>query len=539
MQEPTATNISAPQQFHRPSSKRASDPTLIRYLRCSVVLPNIPLQNATRVIAMFKCFRKVQPAGSRASTTPTIETLYSHFSRVWPKEGDIANATATQDDGVQSLVMYDKNCRVDFVLPVAADLPQSLTLPGGGSIYYTLQIQANLVPAAQVNGEASVYSQELVVPIPAPESAYSPSRLPRRITAAHMTGHAQEHFGILITPDISLHVSVPQEVHYARHQHSVFKIHLKLMPHPPEAKLPAIAKLEWKLTQKTQIGHLTKTTSDWPSTGVWPESPTSPMASMHTASNNKQQSSSKNKGKLGESKATLASGLISFSNTSETPAAPSRQGRRSSAGRHGSQNAAAQAKQAAAQAAENEAQASMASGNAEDAMMGGSRKDQYLYIALPEQSAFLQPMSEGNPFLETLHQLEIELFPFHPQAGPNAHSGTGSNALSKTFWHWKQSLSTWGKKNSGQETLGSATSARDRWQAEIPVKITLAFEEHDKLTNTVGTSPRAHSLSSTGPSPSLSQGSAAAARSGFAGPGLIAPGPGFGHGGHLAITTGA
>ncbi|ORY82078.1 hypothetical protein BCR37DRAFT_36631 [Protomyces lactucae-debilis] len=539
MQEPSATNLNATQQFHRPSLKRAAEPVLIRYLRCSAVLP-IPLQQATRVIAMFKCFRKVLPAGARASATPTMELLYSHFTRIWPKEQDVAaGASAQQEEGVQSLVMYDQNSRVDFVLPVAEDLPQSLSLPGGGSIYYTLQIQANLPIPGKKTGEASMYSQELVVSIPAPESAYSPSRLPRRITTANMTGHAQDHFGILITPDISLHVSVPQEIHYARQQHSVFKIHIKLMPHPPEAKLPAIAKLEWKLTQRTHIGKVnTAGTSDWPSAGVFPESPTKSAFNAHNTNNAKPTSQSKKNAKLGESKATLASGIIAFANAAESSATPGAKGRFSSASRHVGQGAAAQAKHAAEKAAESDA-------GAEDAMMGGSRKDQYLYIALPEQSALLQPMSDGNPFLEILHQLEIELFPFHAQNVAGGANGSGNNTLSKTFWHWRHSLSAWGGggKNKpgsyGEPAMPGQTHARERWQAEIPVKITLAFDQHEKLTTAVTSmTPAARSLSSGGPSPALPQGNVRGER-GFNGPALITPGPGFGHGGKLAISSGA
>ena len=327
---------------------------------------------------MLKCFRKMHPTGRTGSSAPMTETVYSNFHRVWPKE-DVTSAN--RDDTAkwsEALVTFDATSTIDFKVVLPKDLPQSITI-AGGSIYYTLQVQANLRRTAGAAEEEAIYSQELVIEVPAPEAAYSSSRLPRRITNG-VVGQAQDHFGILISPDISLHVSVPREINYSKHMHSVFKIHIKLMPHPPEAKLPGIAKLEWKLKQTTNLGSV-------------------------------QLDGENSSKRIGISSDEIASGQILL------PA--------------GSQQA------------------------SDEAMMG-SRKDQYLYIALPENSLSLLPQYYGNKYLEIVHALEVTLFPAAEHK---------SSTFTKSFINFSRNF---GKKREAR---------KQTWTAEIPIKITFDASE--------------------------------------------------------------
>ena len=354
-------------------------PYLSRCLRGRAALPNLPLRSASRIIAMLKCFRKMSPNNRAANAAPMIETIYTNFQRIWPQdEAKSDRASPSSGTPNDALISYDATSTLEFKILLPDDLPQSITIDQG-SVYYTLQVQANLRAAGSRLEEEAVYSQELIVDIPAPESAYSTSRLPRRITNG-IVGQAQDHFGILITPDISLHVSVPREINYSRHMHSVFKIHIKLMPHPPEAKLPGIAKLEWKLKQTTNLGSVQ-------------------LDGEHVSK------------RIGISTEEIAFGQILL------PV--------------GKQQI------------------------SEEAMMG-SRKDQYLYIALPENSMSLLPQYYGNKYLEILHTLEVALFPSN-ESRPSTFTKSFLN-FSKNFTKRKE-------------------ARKQSWTAEIPIKITFDAAE--------------------------------------------------------------
>ncbi|CCG83945.1 protein of unknown function [Taphrina deformans PYCC 5710] len=390
-----------------PSSSGVEEgaPVLIRYLRCRASLPNgIAIQNASRVIAMLKCFRKLVPAG-RGANSPSIETIFSRFTRVWPKESSV-DGSAPSSPTTNALVVHDSTNTVDFTIVLPTDLPQSVSVTAG-SIYYTLQIQANVRDPGNFTSETVLYSQEITVDVPAPEAAYSASRLPKRITNG-VVGQAQDHYGILITPDISLHVSVPREILYSKRQHSVFKIHIKLMPHPPEAKLPGIAKLEWKLAQRTNL------------------------ANVHLERNSVPR-------RNGVSTADIASGQITL---------PAVKG-----------------------------------GSSSEEAMSRSRKDQYIYIALPENSPALLPMYDGNRYLEILHSLEIELFPTANDAyssssassnnnnNNNHHGGSGSGGnTARTSNNFTKSAASFFNKTFSRSRRESGTG-KQPWKADIPIKL--------------------------------------------------------------------
>lgn len=371
----------------------AGVPVLTRYVKGRAILPaGIPVQNASRVIAMVKGFRKVQQTSRTGLPAPMIETVYSKFNRVWPEQVDPSGEPNSPVllEHANALVLHDSKSALDFLIALPADLPQSISV-AGGAVYYTIQIQANLLKASRASTEDVLFSQELSFEVPPPQSAYCLSRLPKRVTNG-VIGQAQDHYGILISPDISLHVSVPREIAYTRRMHSVFKIHVKLMPHPPEAKLPAISKLEWKLTQRTNLA------------GV-------------------QTGGSSNDRRTGVSTAEIASGEVIMPPAKD---------------------------------------------ESSEAMTGG-RKDQYLYIALPENSAALLPMYDGNKYLEILHQLEIELF-LAPVA--NATTTTQPSKSSTTF---KQASTFFSKAFSRRRE-----SRPMQYRAEIPIRLLFEPAEVDQ-----------------------------------------------------------
>lgn len=401
----------------------SSPPVLIRYLRCRATLPaSIPIQNASRVIAMLKCFRKLVPTG-RGASSPSIETIFSRFTRIWPKESSV-DGSVPSSPTTNALVVHDATNAVDFTIVLPPDLPQSVSV-SAGSIYYTLQIQANVRDPVNLTSEVVLYSQEVTVDVPAPEAAYSASRLPKRITNG-VVGQAQDHYGILITPDISLHVSVPREILYSRRQHSVFKIHIKLMPHPPEARLPGIAKLEWKLAQKTNLANI------------------QPLERRNNNTNNNNNSHNSSKRTTGIATADIASGQILL---------PAVKG----------------------------------GGASSEEAMSRSRKDQYIYIALPENSPALLPMYDGNRYLEILHSLQIELFP--AAAGNNVSNGTnhdvnghhhdgnksngGGNTFTKSAASFFSKTFARSRGRDGSASIGGGSSGGGKlpWKADIPIKL--------------------------------------------------------------------
>lgn len=394
--EETAAAV-ARDEYGGTSSERRPPPVLTRSLRCRASLPiEVPLQSTSRVIAMLKCFRKVQP-GVKGGATPMIETIFSKFTRVWPRDIDEEEPVVPSSPASQhALVVHDSTSTIDFTVLLASDLPQSLEL-SSGSIYYTMQIQANLRHPTNITAEAAIFSPEIKVEIPAPEAAYAAARLPKRITNGVM-GQAQDHYGILISPDISLHVSIPREILYSRKLHSVFKIHIKLMPHPPESKLPGIAKLEWKLIQKTNLGSV--------------------------------QLDQRSSRRIGLSTASLASGQIMLPT---------------------------QANAASGAAAGEEA-------------MSGTRKDQYLYIALPENSPALLPQYDGNKYLEILHYLDIELFPAAELGGRsnNHFAKSAASFFNKTF---SRARSGGGGTTQSANSSSSSNSKNQPWKASVPVKL--------------------------------------------------------------------
>lgn len=338
-----------------------SSPVLTRYIQGRVVLPaGVPLQNAARVIAMVKGYRKIQPTSRTGTPAPLVETVYLKFNRVWPEwsepSGEPNSPILAQN--TSALVLHDSQSALDFTIILPHDLPQSIAITGG-AVYYTVQIQTNLLKASRSSKEDVLYSQEVSFEVPPPQSAYCLSKLPMRVTNG-VIGQAQDHYGILISPDISLHVSVPREIAYTRRMHSVFKIHIKLMPHPPEAKLPGISRLEWRLTQKTNLGSVQLDRSSSPK-------------------------------RIGISTSELASGQVIMP--------PAKDG-------------------------------------SFEAMSGG-RKDQYLYIALPENSKALLPMYDGNKYLEILHQLEIELFLAAATAPSAAPKSNGFSWSAPSFFNKK------------------------------------------------------------------------------------------------------
>ena len=420
-------------------------PRLIRFLRCRCVLPDVPLRRTSRVIVTLKCLRRTKLSsprlsGSNNGSAPgTTETIWSRFSRVWPKDESDGITLAGMDDmDPSSVTKFDQTNAVDFTLPIPHDLPQSIDY-NGSSITYTIQVHANLRTSVRDTSETPLYSQELPIEIPPPESAFTPSRLPKRITNGSM-GQSQDHYGILITPDISLHVSVPREINYSRFLNSVFRIHIKLMPHPPEAKLPGIRKLSWTLLQTTNLAHGATQGTDVP------------------------ESSSSKKPPAGLTNTTLVSGDVQLASTS------------SLAG--------------------------------DDKTGMGSRKDQYLYIALPENSTDLLPEYEDNKFIEVLHTLDIDLYPAAPlpsdglaangiggDSSPNGVGGVGSRVKDSMFGKIRtfgkglvkprigrpgsaSSSPTLGSGNGGS-TFGGAVGSGKKvvYKASIPIRITFDANE--------------------------------------------------------------
>lgn len=414
-------------------------PRLIRFLRCRCVLPDVPLRRTSRVIVTLKCLRRTKLmsprlGGSSNGGAPGVETIWSRFSRVWPKDdSDGVMVAGAEELEPGSITKFDQTNVVDFTLPIPHDLPQSIDF-AGSSITYTIQVHANLRTSVRDSSETPLYSQELPIDIPPPESAFTPSRLPKRITNGSM-GQSQDHYGILITPDISLHVSVPREINYSRFLNSVFRIHIKLMPHPPEAKLPGIRKLSWTLLQTTNLAHGARPGAD--------------------------QTDSSTKKVPGITNTTLVSGDVQLSSTS------------SLAG--------------------------------DDKTGMGSRKDQYLYIALPENSTDLLPEYEDNKFIEVLHTLDIDLFPAAPatdgsQLDGDAQAPRGARkdgVLGKIRTFGKGLVKPRSERNGsvGSPTLGGSTfggaigsGRKVVYKASIPIRITFDANE-------IGRRPQTHASS--------------------------------------------
>ncbi|BFZ55854.1 hypothetical protein PYCC9005_002895 [Savitreella phatthalungensis] len=406
-------------------------PRLVRFLRCRCILPGVPLRKTSRVIVMLKCLRSTKGANNRTSGQATQETIWSRFSRVWPVEDadDAVMLDADSTEPVNALVPYDHTDSLDFTLSIPHDLPQSIDA-ACGNITYTIQVHANLRRSVRDLSEAILRSQELPIDIPPPESAFTPSRLPKRITTGGI-GQALDHFGILITPDISLHVSVPREINYSRYLNSVFKIHIKLMPHPPEAKLPGIRKLMWTLIQTTNFTSAQRQTSI-------------------------QDSSQSGSGKRSQTNIALVSGDVQLA---------------SSSGLAG-----------------------------DDANGMGARKDQYLYIALPENSPDLLPEYEDNRFIEILHTLEIDLYPLStPSVAVGQGDEKGGNALQRKEGVFGKLLNSISKRRPGMKGMsgpGAATARQSGgtfgrkivYKASIPIRITIDANE-------IGRRPQSHASS--------------------------------------------
>lgn len=361
-------------------------PMLSRYIKCQALMPaDIPLQSTSRVIAMLKCFRQMHRGARARQAAPMIETIFSQFTRVWPQPGTTGMDDYPSDAAFsKALVVHSKHSGLDFNILLPTDLPQSIAIPGG-SIFYTVQLQASLRNPSNVAQEESLYSQELTVDVPAPDTAYSARQLPKRLTNGS-TGQAQDHYGILVSPEISLHVSIPQEICYSRQVHSIFKIHLKLTPHPPEAKLPPVSRLTWNLTQRTDLGSIL-------------------LDGSHTSK------------PIGVAEIVLASGQIVMPTHSD----------------------------------------------ASDAMSAG-RKDQYIYIALPENSTSLLAMCEDNRYLEILHQLKFELF-----LDTDAMKNNGTGKSTGSFWSKAFSR----KKEVAKQAV---------YKAEIPIKLLFDMTDFTKST---------------------------------------------------------